>query len=173
MIQGKRVRINREITADLVRVIGVNNEQVGVLKLSEALDSAEELGVDLVEIVPQAYPPVCRLINYGKLKYQEAKKAHEAKVKQKVVQVKEVKFRPVTDEADYQVKLRSIVRFLSEGDKAKVTVRFRGREMSRQDRGLQLVERIRQDLIDIAAVEQMPKIEGRQMVVVLISLRKK
>ncbi len=143
------------------------------MKLSEALDSAEELGVDLVEIVPQAYPPVCRLINYGKLKYQEAKKAHEAKVKQKVVQVKEVKFRPVTDEADYQVKLRSIVRFLSEGDKAKVTVRFRGREMSRQDRGLQLVERIRQDLIDIAAVEQMPKIEGRQMVVVLISLRKK
>ncbi|WP_242645167.1 translation initiation factor IF-3 [Candidatus Ichthyocystis hellenicum] len=167
------MRINREITSDPVRVIGVDNGQLGVMTLSDALGAAEDEGVDLVEIVPQATPPVCRLVDYGKLKYQEAKKAHEAKVKQKVVQIKEVKFRPVTDEADYQVKLRSISRFLADGDKVKVTVRFRGREMARQDRGLSLVGRIKQDLGDLVIVEQTPKVDGRQMVMVLAPVRKK
>jgi len=128
---------------------------------------AEEAQVDLVEIAPTAKPPVCRLMDYGKFKYQESKKRHEAKLKQKQIQVKEVKFRPGTDEGDYQIKLRNLIRFLEEGDKAKVTLRFRGREMAHQEFGVKLLERVRTDLDPYGVVEQMPKLEGRQMIMML------
>jgi translation initiation factor IF-3 len=135
--------------------------------LRQALTLAEEAEIDLVEIAPQAVPPVCRLMDYGKFKYHESKKLHEARLKQKQVQVKEVKFRPGTDEGDYQVKLRNLIRFLEEGDKAKVTLRFRGREITHQDLGLKLLKRVEADLQDYAVTEQFPKMEGRQMVMVL------
>src|SRR5690348_9054880 len=128
---------------------------------------AEENDIDLVEIAPTAKPPVCRLMDYGKFKYRESKKAHEAKLKQKQIQVKEVKFRPGTDEGDYKIKVRNLTRFLTEGDKTKVTLRFRGREMAHQELGVQLLERVRGDLDAIATVEQFPRLEGRQMVMLL------
>jgi translation initiation factor IF-3 len=134
---------------------------------------AEEAGLDLVEIAPQAAPPVCRIMDYGKFKYQEAKKAHEAKQKQKQVQVKEVKLRPGTDENDYQIKLRNMVRFLEEEDKVKVTLRFRGREMAHQEFGMRQLERVRADLDAYGQVEQMPKMEGRQMVMVIAPTKKR
>jgi translation initiation factor IF-3 len=137
------------------------------------LHLAEEAGVDLVEIAPLAVPPVCRIMDYGKFKYQEAKKAHEAKLKQKQVQVKEVKLRPGTDENDYQIKLRNMVRFLEEDDKVKVTLRFKGREMAHQEFGMRQLERVRTDLEAYGQVEQMPKMEGRQMVMIITPLRKK
>jgi len=133
---------------------------------------AEELEVDLVEIAPTANPPVCKLMDFGKFKYREAKKQHEAKLKLKQIQVKEVKFRPGTDEGDYQIKLRNLVRFLTEGDKAKVTLRFRGREMAHQEFGVRLLERIREDLDPHCVVEQFPKLEGRQMVMMLAPKKK-
>jgi translation initiation factor IF-3 len=134
---------------------------------------ADEAEVDLVEIAPQAEPPVCKLMDYGKFKYQEQKRAHDARLKQKVIQVKEVKFRPGTDENDYQVKLRNLVRFLEEGDKVKITLRFRGREMAHQEYGVRQLERLRTDLEQFAQVEQMPKLEGRQMVMVMAPKKKK
>jgi len=134
---------------------------------------AEEAEVDLVEIAPQAVPPVCRIMDYGKFKYQEQKKAHEAKLKQKQIQVKEIKFRPGTDEGDYQVKLRNLIKFLEEGDKAKITLRFRGREMAHQEFGIRLLERVKTDLDAYGQVEQMPKLEGRQMIMVLAPKKKK
>lgn len=134
---------------------------------------AEEAGVDLVEIAPTATPPVCRLMDYGKFKYQEQKKAHEAKLKQKVIQVKEVKFRPATDEGDYHVKVRNLMRFLEEGDKTKITLRFRGREVVHQQLGLRLLERVKADLEAYAQVEQFPKMEGRQMIMILAPKKKK
>ena len=137
-----------------------------------ALRMAEEAGVDLVEIAPLAKPPVCRIMDYGKFKYAEAKKAHEAKLKQKQIQVKEVKFRPGTDEGDYQIKLRNLVRFLQDGDKTKVTLRFRGREMAHQEFGVRLLERVKADLEPYGTVEQFPKMEGRQLVMVLAPLKK-
>ncbi len=133
---------------------------------------AEQADVDLVEIAPNASPPVCRLMDYGKFKYQEQKRLQEAKAKQKVIQVKEVKFRPATDEGDYQVKLRNLRRFIDDGDKAKVTLRFRGREMAHQELGMRVLERIREDLGDTVQVEAMPKLEGRQMVMVLAPRKK-
>lgn len=139
----------------------------------QALMLAEEAGVDLVEIAPMAQPPVCRIMDYGKFKYQEQKRQHEQKLKQKQVQVKEIKFRPGTDENDYQIKLRNMVRFLQEEDKVKVTLRFRGREMAHQEIGMRQIERIKVDLQEFATVEQMPKMEGRQMVMVLAPSRKK
>ncbi|CAG0996504.1 Translation initiation factor IF-3 [Gammaproteobacteria bacterium] len=148
-------------------MIGVDGEQLGIMSLNQALNLAEEADIDLVEIAPQAAPPVCRLMDYGKFKYHESKKQHEARLKQKQVQVKEVKFRPGTDEGDYQVKLRNLIRFLTEGDKAKVTLRFRGREITHQELGLALLKRIEADLQEHAVVEQFPKMEGRQMVMVL------
>lgn len=126
-----------------------------------------------MEISATAQPPVCRLMDYGKFKYQEQKKAHEAKLKQKIIQVKEVKFRPGTDEGDYQIKLRNLLRFLEEGDKAKITLRFRGREMAHQEFGIRLLERVRNDLEAVAQVEQMPKLEGRQMIMVVAPKKKK
>lgn len=134
---------------------------------------SEQLDVDLVEIAPQAVPPVCRLMDYGKFKYQEAKKQHEAKLKQKVIQVKEVKFRPGTDDGDYNVKLRNLIRFLEDGDKTKITLRFRGREMAHQEIGMRMLERLRGDLDEVGQVEQMPKMEGRQMIMVLAPKKKK
>jgi translation initiation factor IF-3 len=166
-------RINGEITAPEIRLVGVDNEAIGVVKVAEALRMADEAEVDLVEIAPQAEPPVCKLMDFGKFKYQEQKRAHDARLKQKVIQVKEVKFRPGTDENDYQVKLRNLVRFLEEGDKVKITLRFRGREMAHQEYGVRQLERLRTDLEEHAQVEQMPKLEGRQMVMVMSAKKKK
>ena len=143
------------------------------MSIRAALHIAEEAGVDLVEIAPMASPPVCRVMDYGKFKYQEQKRAHEAKLKQKQVQVKEVKLRPGTDENDYQIKLRNMMRFLEEEDKVKVTLRFRGREMSHQEFGMRQLERIKADLDAIGQVEQMPKMEGRQMIMVIGPAKKK
>jgi translation initiation factor IF-3 len=150
-----------------VRLIGVNGEQIGVVPIATAYQMAEQSEVDLVEIAPGATPPVCRLMDYGKFKYRESKKRHEAKLKQKQIIVKEVKFRPGTDEGDYQIKLRNLIRFLDEGDKTKVTLRFRGREMAHQEFGIRLLERVRGDLEPYGVVEQFPKMEGRQMIMVL------
>ena len=147
--------------------MGIEGEPLGIVSLSEAFAKAEEADIDLVEIAPQAAPPVCRLMDYGKFKYAESKRQHEAKLKQKQVQVKEVKFRPGTDDGDYNVKLRNLIRFLQEGDKAKITLRFRGREITHQELGLALLKRVEADLQEYAVVEQFPKMEGRQMVMVL------
>lgn len=155
-----------------MRLIGVDGEALGIVKIAEAVRLSEQADVDLVEIAPTAQPPVCRLMDFGKFKYQEQKRQHEAKLKQKIIQVKEVKFRPGTDEGDYQVKLRNLKRFLEEGDKAKVTLRFRGREMAHQELGMRVLERVRDDLTDTAIVEAMPKLEGRQMVMVLSPKKK-
>lgn len=142
------------------------------MRTSEALALAEQNDVDLVEISPTADPPVCRLMDYGKFKYQEQKRQAEARARQKVIQVKEVKFRPGTDEGDYQVKLRNLRRFIEDGDKAKVTLRFRGREMAHQELGMRVLERVRDDLGELVLVEAMPKLEGRQMVMVLAPRKK-
>ncbi len=144
-----------------------DGEQLGIVPIRDALRLAEEREVDLVEIAPLAKPPVCKLMDYGKFKYREAKKAHEAKLKQKQIQVKEVKFRPGTDEGDYKIKLRNLTRFLEEGDKTKVTLRFRGREMAHQEFGIRLLERVKADLEPYGIVEQFPRMEGRQLVMVL------
>ncbi len=141
--------------------------------MTEALRLAEQHDVDLVEIAPTAQPPVCRLMDYGKFKYEEQKKSHEAKAKQKQIQIKEVKFRPATDEGDYLINMRNLRRFLEEGDKAKVTLRFRGREITHQDLGMRLLERVKADAEDVGQVEQMPKLEGRQMIMVIAPKRKK
>jgi translation initiation factor IF-3 len=169
----RKHRLNREIMASEVRLNGVDNEPLGIVSLQEALRLSAEHDVDLVEIAAQADPPVCRLMDYGKFKYQEQKRAHDAKAKQKVIEVKEIKFRPATDEADYQVKLRNTRRFLEEGDKAKITLRFRGREITHQELGLRLLERVRDELQDVSQVEHMPKLEGRQMIMVLAPKKKK
>ena len=151
---------------------GEDGEQIGIVTLRAALEAAEEAGVDLVEIAPMAKPPVCRLMDFGKYKYEEAKRAHEAKPKQKQIQVKEVKLRPGTDENDYQIKLRNLIKFLNEGDKAKVTLRFRGREMAHQEFGMRQLERVKADLEEVGQVEQMPKMEGRQMIMVIAPKKK-
>ena len=153
-------------------MIGVEGEQIGIVTLAVANALAEEAGIDLVEIAPTAQPPVCRLMDYGKFRYQESKKKHEAKLKQKQIQIKEVKFRPNTDEGDYNIKLRNLIRFLGEGDKTKVTLRFRGREIAHQSIGMQMMERVRAGLDEFAVVEQFPKMEGRQMVMVLSPKKK-
>jgi len=145
---------------------------LGIVKLSQALQLSEEHDVDLVEIAPNATPPVCRLMDYGKFKYQEQKRQAEARSRQKIIHLKEVKFRPGTDEGDYQVKLRNLRRFIEEGDKAKVTLRFRGREMAHQELGMRMLERVKADLGETVQVEAMPKMEGRQMVMVLAPNRK-
>ncbi len=164
----RKHRLNREITALNVRLNGVENEPLGIVSIQDALRMSAEADVDLVEIAATADPPVCRLMDYGKFKYQEQKRAAEAKAKQKVIEVKEVKFRPGTDEGDYAIKMRNLRRFIAEdGDKGKVTLRFRGREITHQDIGMRLLERIRDELADVSVVEHMPKLEGRQMIMVL------
>jgi len=165
--------LNREITAPEVRISGPNNEPMGIVSLAEALRLAGELDVDLVEIAATASPPVCRLMDYGKFKYQEQKKAAEAKAKQKVIEVKEIKFRPGTDDGDYNIKMRNIRRFLEDGDKCKITLRFRGREITHQEIGMALLQRIRDELADSIVVEQFPKLEGRQMIMMIAPGKKK
>ncbi len=164
-------RINREICTKEVRLTGIDSEQIGIFSLNEALEKAQEAGVDLVEISPTAEPPVCRIMDYGKFLYEKSKLIKEQKKKQKVIQVKEIKFRPGTDDSDYQIKLRNLIRFLEDGNKTKVTLRFRGREMAHQEIGREMLERIRKDLCetyDLAILESFPaRIEGRQMIMVL------
>jgi len=153
-------------------LVDAEGEQVGVVSLQDAFDRADEAGLDLVEVSPQAEPPVCKIMDYGKFKYEESKRAHKAKAKTKQVQLKEVKFRPKTDQHDYQVKLKNARRFLEGGDRVKVTMRFRGREMLHQDIGRELLERIEEDLGDLGKVEQKPKLEGRQMIMVVAPLKR-
>ena len=160
-------RVNREISARSVRLVGADGEMIGVVSLRDALLAAEDAGLDLVEIAPQAEPPVCKILDYGRFKYEAQKKANEARKKQKIIEVKEIKLRPNIDDNDYDVKMRSARRFLEEGDKVKVTLRFRGREMAHQDLGMNVLVRVRDELEALAKVEQMPKLEGRQMVMVL------
>ncbi len=155
-----------------VRLLGPESEPIGIVSLAEANRLAEEAQLDLVEIAPTAKPPVCRIMDFGKFKYREAKKAHEAKLKQKQIQVKEVKFRPGTDDGDYNIKVRNLKRFLEEGDKTKITLRFRGREMAHQELGMALLKRVEADLTELGQVEQFPKMEGRQMVM-MVGPRKK
>ena len=151
----------------------MEGEPLGIVSLNEALDAAEQAGVDLVEISPTAKPPVCRVMDYGKFLYEKAKELKEQRKKQKQVQVKEIKFRPGTDEGDYQVKLRNLKRFLEGGDKAKVTLRFRGREMAHQELGIELLNRVKKDLEEIASCESFPKrVEGRQMIMVLAPIKR-
>jgi translation initiation factor IF-3 len=168
----KQTRINGEITAPEVRLVGVEGEQLGIVKIYDALRQAEEADLDLVEIAPTAQPPVAKIMDYGKFKYQESKKQHEAKLKQKQVQIKEIKFRPGTDEGDYQIKLRNLIKFLEEGDKTKITLRFRGREMAHQEIGMAQLRRVAADLAELAVVEQFPKMEGRQLVMMLAPKKK-
>ena len=156
-----------------VRLSGIENEPLGVVSLMEALRMAGELDVDLVEISATAVPPVCRLMDYGKFKYQEQKKAAEAKAKQTVIEIKEIKFRPGTDDGDYNIKLRNIKRFLADGDKCKITLRFRGREITHQEIGMALLNRIRTELGDLILIEQFPKLEGRQMIMMIAPGKKK
>lgn len=145
---------------------------MGIVSLFEALAAAESAELDLVEIAPQANPPVCRIMDYGKFRFQESKRQHEARRKQKQSQVKEIKFRPRTDEADYQIKLRNIVRFLEDGDRVKITLRFRGREMTHPELGMEVLNRVEKDLLEIGVVEQRPRMEGRQMVMVIAPRKK-
>ena len=156
-----------------MRLIGADGEQVGIVSIEEALEAATESGQDLVEIVPTAEPPVCRVMDYGKFLFDQKKQRQEAKKKQKQVQVKEVKFRPATDEGDYQIKLRNLTRVLEEGNKAKVTIRVRGREHAHRELGLKVLERVESDLQDLAVVEQRPQMEGRQMIMVIGPKKKK
>lgn len=148
-------------------MIGPEGEQVGILSLARALESAAESGLDLVEVAPNSDPPVCRIMDYGKFVFEQSKKAQSAKRKQKQIHVKEVKFRPGTEEGDYQVKLRNLIRFLTHGDKTKVTLRFRGREMVHKELGLELLQRVQSDLDEFGTIEQQPQLEGRQMVMVI------
>ncbi len=168
----KRIRRNDEIDASEVRVIDAAGEQAGVMSLAAAIGLAKEVNLDLVEVSPMAAPPVCRIMDFGKYLFELNKKAQSSKRKQKQVQVKEIKFRPGTDEGDYKVKLRKLVEFLEYGDKTKITLRFRGREMAHQELGAKLLARVRKDLEEYGVVEQMPQMEGRQMIMV-VSPKKK
>ncbi len=160
-------RINDRIRAPEIRLIGADGENVGVVTPARALAMAEEAGLDLVEISPNAEPPVCKIMDFGKFKYETQKKEAEARKKQKVIEIKEIKFRPGTDTHDYDVKMRSVLKFLGEGDKVKVTLRFRGREMAHQELGLELLNRVAAEVAEAGKVESMPKLEGRQMVMMI------
>ncbi|NOU49436.1 translation initiation factor IF-3 [Pseudoalteromonas sp. JBTF-M23] len=167
-------RINEEITAKEVRLSGVEGQEAAIMSLKEAQAIADEAGVDLVEISPNAEPPVCKVMDYGKFLFEKAKLQKEQKKKQKQIQIKEIKFRPGTDEGDYQVKLRSLRKFLEAGDKAKITIRFRGREMAHQEIGIELLNRVKADLEELAVVESFPnRVEGRQMVMMMSPIAKK
>jgi len=170
--QEKEHRINEDIRIPKIRLIDADGENKGVVSTFEALAMAAEAALDLVEIVPNGKPPVCRIMDYGKFRFDESKKAAVARKKQKQVQVKEIKFRPGTDEGDYKIKLRKLTEFLEEGDKAKVTVRFRGREMAHRELGMEVLKRVETDLVELGLVEQFPKLEGRQMVMVMAPKKK-
>lgn len=167
LVLEKQVNVNEKIRASQVRVIGQDGQQLGVLSLKHALDLAAQEDLDLVEVAPNADPPVCKIMDFGKFKYQQSKRSQEAKKKQTVIQVKEVKIRPKTDEHDLQVKMRHIKRFLGQKDKAKVTILFRGREIAYADQGMKVLERIKEELKDEVIVEQPPKMEGRNLVMIL------
>ncbi|MFU8877890.1 MAG: translation initiation factor IF-3 [Wenzhouxiangellaceae bacterium] len=167
MATDKKTRRNNDIVAPKVRVVGAEGDQIGIRSLEEAIALAEEQSLDLVEIAPQADPPVCRIMDWGKFRFEESKKAQAQKKKQKQIQIKEIKFRPGTDDHDYDVKMRNLKRFIEEGNKVKVTLRFRGREMAHQDLGRDLLKRVESDLEGLIAVEQFPRMEGRQMVMML------
>ena len=169
----QRARINQQIQAPQVRLIDVDGEQVGIVPLEEAIEQASGKQLDLVEISPGAEPPVCRIMDYGKHLFEAKQKAKEGRKKQRQTQVKEIKFRPGTDIGDYEVKLRNLIRFLEAGDKAKITVRFRGREMAHQELGRELLARVEKDLEEYGSVEQRPNMEGRQMIMVLSPGKKK
>jgi translation initiation factor IF-3 len=160
-------RVNTEINVTRVRLVDAHGQMVGVVGRNEALDMAADAGLDLVEIAPNADPPVCKILDYGKFKYEEQKKKNEARKKQKIIEVKEIKLRPSIDDHDYEVKMRSMNKFIEEGDKVKVTMRFRGRELAHQELGMNVLMRVRDDLESIAKVEQMPRMEGRQMTMVV------
>ena len=160
-------RVNDDITARLVRLVGADGEMMGVFKLDDALREADRSGLDLVEVSPNAEPPVCKILDYGRFKYEAQKKKNEARKKQKVIEVKEIKLRPAIDQHDYDVKMKSVRKFLDEGDKVKVTLRFRGREMAHQELGAKVLARVREETEEVAKVEAMPKLEGRQMVMVI------
>ncbi len=160
-------RVNKDIATNQVRLIDQEGENVGVVATPEALERAENAGLDLVEISPGADPPVCKILDYGRYKYEDQKKKNEARKKQKVIDVKEIKMRPNIDQHDYDVKMRSINRFIGDGDKVKVTLRFRGREMVHQELGLKVLNRVREQVDEIAKVEQFPKMEGRQMIMIV------
>lgn len=160
-------RVNERITAEEVRVVGPDGEMIGIKAVQDAIDIAADHGLDLVEVSPNADPPVCKVLDYGKYKYEEQKKRNEAKKKQKVIAIKEIKMRPGIDTHDYEVKMRAARKFLDHGDKVKVTIRFRGREMAHQELGLKVLERMREELDELVKVEQMPKSEGRMMTMVL------
>ncbi|MEM9782066.1 MAG: translation initiation factor IF-3 [Pseudomonadota bacterium] len=164
-------RVNRQIRVPQIRLIDENGDNVGVVRPEEGVSMAEEVGLDLVEISPNASPPVCKIMDFGKFKYETQKKAAEAKKKQRVIEIKEVKFRPEIDTHDYDVKMRAVFKFLNEGDKVKVTLRFRGREMAHQDRGRDLLSRVASDIETIGKIESMPKLEGRQMIMVIAPQR--
>ena len=159
--------MNSEIEARTIRLIDADGEMVGVVSLREGLDMATEVGLDLVEVSPTADPPVCKILDFGKYKYEIQKKKNEARKKQKVIDIKEIKLRPNIDDNDYNIKMRNMRQFLVNGDKVKVTLRFRGREMAHQDLGVKVLDRVREGLDDLAKVEQFPKMEGRQMVMVM------
>jgi translation initiation factor IF-3 len=167
----KEQKLNEDITYDQIRLVGDSGEQLGILSPDEARKIAEERAMDLVEIAPNAEPPVCRLMDYGKHLYASAKKKQESKKKQKQITVKEIKFRPGTDIGDYDIKVRNLTKFLDAGNKVKVTLRFRGREMAHQELGMEMLKRVEEDLKEIGVVEQMPKMEGRQMVMVLAPMK--
>ncbi|MBQ1427119.1 MAG: translation initiation factor IF-3 [Succinivibrionaceae bacterium] len=167
-----KTRINGEIRCKEIRLVGLDGESLGLSSVDAALKLAMEAGVDLVEISPNAEPPVCRIMDYGKFLYEKSKSQKEQKKKQKQVQVKEIKLRPATDEGDYQVKLRNLKRFLEDGDKAKVTLKFKGREMAHQELGLEVLKRIEEDLADVAVVESQSKVEGKQAIMVLAPKKK-
>ena len=160
-------RINDRIRAVEIRLIGADGENVGVVTPARAMQMAEEAGLDLVEISPTAVPPVCKIMDFGKFKYETQKREAEARKKQKIIEIKEIKFRPGTDTHDYDVKMRSVVKFLEEGDKVKVTLRFRGREMAHQELGLELLKRVEADVAEIGKIESFPRLEGRQMVMMV------
>jgi translation initiation factor IF-3 len=159
--------VNQDINAESIRVVGDDGEMLGVMSVDQAMAKAEAIGLDLVEISPNSDPPVCKILDYGKFKYQAQKKANEARKKQKIIEVKEIKMRPSIERHDYDVKLRAINKFLDEGDKVKVTIRFRGREFLHQELGMQMLERVRDEIEEKAKVEAVPKMEGRQMVMVV------
>lgn len=171
--QSSKTRINHQIRAKQVRLIGVEGEQVGIVSIQEALTLAQETGLDVVEISPNADPPVCRIMDHGKFLFQQKKKAATARKNQKQVEIKQVIFRPVTDEGDYQVKLRNLIRFLEHGDKAKILMRFRGRELTHQEIGMAILQRLAKDLEEYGTIEQNPKMEGRQIIMVVGPKKKK
>ncbi len=173
MPREKRARLNDEIAVPIVRLIDQDGQQLGIVPIAEALAKAESIQLDLVEISPDAEPPVCRLMDFGKFIFEKRRSDKESKKKQRQMQIKEMKIRPGTDDGDYQVKLRNLIRFLTEGDKAKVTLRFRGREMAHQELGLVMLKRIAADLVEYAQVEQEPNLEGRAMVMVLAPKKKR